>query len=83
MKTLNGIVFSLVGIAPSSRWTLQVMQRVGAVVEFGKGEAPGGRSSAKHTSYHLSIDTARHQTCLHDSRRTQLFKDATRPKFHA
>ncbi len=42
---LNGIVFSLVGIAPSSRWTLLVMQRVGAVVEFGKNEAPGGRSS--------------------------------------
>ncbi len=41
---LKGL-FSLVGIAPSSRWTLLVMQRVGAVVEFGKNEAPGGRSS--------------------------------------
>ncbi len=41
---LEGL-FSLVGIAPSSRWTLLVMQRVGAVIEFGKNEAPGRRSS--------------------------------------
>ncbi len=41
---LKGL-FSLVGIAPSSRWRLLFMQRVEAVVEFGKNEAPGGRSS--------------------------------------